>query len=156
MRHFKSNWQRYSYAGFLIIASFVGAWLGSYQGDPILLRSGVFFLVAAVLLAELLTIVGRTPEGRWDGLNISMAFFRLSVVNYIASLAIEFTGLVSYPESWWTSSRTVMGLFAAIALFFMVQEDYSAWQVMTKKQRTRAVVVPIFYVICIIGVAFVW
>lgn len=156
MMKFGENWKRYAYAGFLVVISLVGAWLGAYNGDTVLLRAGVFFLVAGVLLAELLAIVGRTPDERWDGLNISMAFFRLSVVNYIATLAIQASAVQSYPLWWWTSARTVMGIFGVIALYFMAREDVDAWNDMTKTQRFRAILVPALYILAILGVAFFW
>ena len=156
LEHIGNNWQRWAYGGVLILVSLLGAWLGSYRGDTDFTRAGVFFVVAAVLLAELLAMVGRTPADRWDALAISMAFFRASVVNYIASLAFSFSHISAYPEWWWTSSRTVMGLFAAIALYFMVREDFEAWQGMTRWSRVRAIVVPILYVIAISAVAIVW
>jgi hypothetical protein len=154
--HLKSNWQRYAYGGFLFGVSLVGAWLGAYRGESEWNRAGVFFVVAAVLLAELLAMVGRTPEDRWDGLAISMAFFRASVVNYIASLAFSLTDISAFPEWWWASSRAVMGLFAAIALFFMVIEDWNAWSVMSRGQRIRGTVLPILYLALLFTVALIW
>lgn len=156
VRHIKNNWQRYSYGAFLFGVSFFGAWLGAYRGDTNWTRAGVFFVVASVLLAELLAIVGRTPDDKWDALAISMVFFRVSVVNYIASLAFTFAEISAFPEWWWTSSRIVMGLFGAIALFFMVIEDWRAWKIMTPAKRWRGVIFPILYVAAITTVALIW
>jgi hypothetical protein len=140
----------------LIVFAASGAFIGYYQGDSMLTRSGVFFLVTSVLIAELFAMIGRTPPGMWDSLAISMVFFRVALINYMASLFISFAAFAVYPEWWWTGSRIVLGVLAATGLFFMVREDVDAWQVMNRRDRLRASIYVIVYIIAIFGVAFIW
>lgn len=154
--HFESYWQRYLFSIVLILVSIAGAALGVYSGGNVLLRAGVFFVVAGVLLAELLAIVGRTEPDDWDELGISMAFFRASVVNYIASLGIMLVGAMVPPNWWWIASRAAMGIFAIIALIYMGIEDYHAWRDMDRIGRIRAILLPILYVGAMFLVASIW
>lgn len=154
--HSERNWRRYVSILIFLVVSFIGAYIGAVRGDNAWTRAGVFFLVAAVLLTELIVIVGNTKEDTWDGLAISMAFFRASVVNYIGSLAIAYMqgSVDSYPAWWWTSARTVMGLFAAISLFFLAIETRVTWQHKTTSQRVRAILAPIVYVGLVSAIAY--
>jgi hypothetical protein len=154
--HFRRNWERYIYAAAFIIFAAIGALFGAYRGDNFWTRAAVFFLVTAVLIAELVAMVGRTHPEKWDALGASMAFFRCSVANYMISLAFTFGNVNQYPEWWWTASRTVMGLFAAIALFFMVIEDWKAWGEMDNAQKWRAVVFPFIYIGVVSAIALIW
>jgi hypothetical protein len=142
----------------LLIIAGIGVVMGLYQGEVAIARSGVFFTIAAVLLAEYFAIIARTPEGTWDALGVSMAFFRLAVINYMASIAVYYVQGDTFPEWWWTSSRVFMGISAAIGLFFIAREDFEAWGELNWKRRVKflsalgAYVVILFVIVMTLGV----
>lgn len=140
----------------VIVFGIIGGFVGANHGDSDGSRAAVFFIVALVLLSEFIAIVGHTKSDRWDNLAISMALVRVSVINYFFSLGLNFSYLVDFPTHWWTVSRTIIGVTAAVALFFMVQEDFSAWESMSVRQRIWNTAVVTLYVACVITIAYLW
>lgn len=154
MGKIKSLASKYGLFASLVFVSLLGAVSGYYQGEPAFARASVFFLVAAVLGAELFSMLSRTAPGTWDGLGASMAFFRFSVLNYISSIAILYSTDEPFPAWWWTTARVIMGICASVALYFAAREDGVAWRELSKRRRIRFFVGMLLYVIFLLGVAY--
>lgn len=114
-------------------ASYVG--VGTEDTRPA--RAIMFAIVAAVLAAELTSMVARTHRDQWDGLAITMALVRAAIVHYFGMLALEFGGLAEFPARYWTISRTALGVFGVLALVYMVREDVRAYRELSRAQRVR-------------------
>lgn len=140
----------------IFIIFLTGAFIGYYRGDTEFTRASVFFLVTLVLLAELFSMIGRIPKGEWDALSSSMAFLRMAVVNYIYTIMVMFTGVATFPDWWWTFSRSMMGATAAVALIFMAREDRAAWGVMSKQMKVRSILSLIIYGAAVVVVGIAW
>ena len=89
-------------------------------------RAIVFAIVCVWLAMELVPIMTHIVRQRADGLTISMALSRLSIMSYFGAMALNMGGLINVPGEYFTGSRIAMAMACGAAAAFLARE---AWWV---------------------------
>lgn len=87
-------------------------------------RALVFAIVCVWLAMELVPIMTHIVRQRADGLTISMALSRLSIMSYFGAMALNMGGLVAVPIEYFTGSRIAMAMACGAAAAFLARETW--------------------------------
>lgn len=131
-------------------------WSGSARSFDMSTRTPVFFTAGAWIFAECVLMALRTEADLWDRFSWGLFIARLATANYIGMQAVSFGHWATFPDWYWSFSRTLFGISAAFIFLIVVREIVLSFRKAPRWRKERAAIAIVAVVTYVSILVAIW